>query len=384
MPRVGGLTLKLVLAFLIVALAGIAIVAFLSGRSTTREFESYRSHVEAMQDMMGGGMMGDGTMASTTAGLAQDFQQQVDRSLWIAGGASAAIAVLLAVILAYQIVRPLRRLTRAAAGVGQGLGFERLKASGRDEVGDLTQAFNTMADGLERSERLRRQMVADIAHELRNPLTVIQGNLEAVLDGVAPMDKSALEAVHGEVLHLGRLVSDLRDLSTAEAKALTLSIQKVEVEPLLRSQIEVFRPKAGAQGVDISLDVPAGLPTVQADPGRLEQIVFNLLDNAMRYTPKGGGVKVSAESSDSWVIIAVQDSGAGISSEDLPHVFERFYRADPSRARASGGSGLGLAIAKSLVEAHGGRLWVESEMGSGSIFRFTMPTPTPRSAVSRG
>ena len=378
MPRLGGLTLRLILAFLAVALVGIAIVALISGRSTTQEFETYRSHVEAMQGMMGGGM----GVAPAMTDQAQEFRQQVNRSLWIAGAVSAATAVALAVILAYQIVGPLRRLTRAAAGVGRGLGFERVEAPGRDEVGDLARAFNAMADGLEKSEHLRNQMVADIAHELRNPLTVVQGNLEAVLDGVVPMEKSTLEVVHGEVLHLGRLVSDLSDISSAEAKALKLTVQEVEVEPTLRSQVDVLRPKAGVQGVDISLEVPADLPRVMADPGRLGQVVFNLLDNALRYTQSGGWVKVSARPSGTWVLISVQDSGVGISAEVLPHVFERFYRADPSRARASGGSGLGLTIAKSLVEAHGGRIWAESEVGQGSTFYFTMPVGLARAAAS--
>ncbi len=380
MLRWRGLTVKLVLAFLGVALVGIGMAAFLTSRSTSREFNAYLSHQQAMNQMMGG-MMGGVTGAAPSAGLsdpAAEFKARVNRSLWVAGIASVGAAVVLGSLLAYQIGAPLRQLTAAARGVTRGKGFRKINVTSSDEVGELGMAFNAMAEAVEENERLRRQMVADIAHELRTPLTVAQGNLEAMIDGVAPLSREQVEVVHGEVVHLGRLVADLRDLSLAESGKLTLEPRAVDVAEVVRAQVGNFSAQEKAQGVTLAYDAPAGLPAVMADPDRLGQVLDNLLSNALRYTQAGGLVRVEARRDGSNVLVLVKDTGNGIPPDEIPHLFERFYRADRSRSRSTGGTGLGLSITKHLIEAHGGKVWAESEVGKGSTFYFTLPIAEQR------
>jgi two-component system OmpR family sensor kinase/two-component system sensor histidine kinase BaeS len=251
------------------------------------------------------------------------------------------------------------------------------------EVTGLAEAFNDMASSLEQAEAVRHDMVADIAHDLRTPLAVVQGNLQAILDGVYPLDRNEIASIHEQTLVLGRLVEDLRELAQAEAGKLDLQLQPVDSGALVEQIVGLYRETAAAYGVEIGLHQTAALPHVIADPDRVKQVLNNLLTNALRYTPAGGTIRVGvgsvasrAEGMANEVEISVADTGPGIAPEDLGRVFDRFWRADKSRSRQpgeAGGSGLGLAICRQLVEAQGGKIGVESELGRGSRFWFTLP-----------
>nr|MBA3869094.1 HAMP domain-containing histidine kinase [Anaerolineae bacterium] len=242
------------------------------------------------------------------------------------------------------------------------------KVQGADEVAEVAMAFNSMADALQRGEMLRRNLMADIAHELRTPLTVMQGNLRALLDGVYPLEMREVATLYDETRLLSRLVADLRELALVEAGQLPLNLQTVELKSTLSSSIEQFSLAAEAQDTHIEIS-EAPVPTVRADPDRLVQVMHNLLGNALRYTP-GGRITIATEQLANLVRIRITDTGTGIAAEDLPHLFDRFYRADDSRSGSN--SGLGLAIAKAWVEAMGGNIGVESNAGEGSSFWFTL------------
>ncbi|HHW87691.1 MAG TPA: two-component sensor histidine kinase, partial [Chloroflexi bacterium] len=229
-----------------------------------------------------------------------------------------------------------------------------------DEVGELTATFNQMAASLEKQESLRRNLMADIAHELRTPLTGIQGAIEAMQDGVFPADAENLAGLHAEVLLLNRLVDDLRTLANAEAGQLILERTQIDLAELCRRQVNAMQRRADERGIALTINCPAQTQLIEADGQRLNQVLLNLLDNALRHTPASGSVVVSLHADADHVYVTVTDNGAGIPAADLPHVFDRFYRGDRSRTRSTGGSGLGLAIARQIVEAHGGCMWVDS------------------------
>lgn len=305
----------------------------------------------------------------------QQFLARVNRSLLQAGVLAGVLGLILGLIIARNLAAPLSRLSTAAGQVAQGKFDQRVPIAGAAEVADVARAFNDMAAGLQQSEQLRQHMIADIAHELRTPLTVIQGNLRALLDDVYPLEKGEIATIYDETIVLNRLVSDLRELAKAEAGQLELHMHPLDTSALLRSALAPFEVNAAAQGIAIATQLPATLPTAQADPERVRQVLRNLLANALRYTPAGGTITLSAAqaANTGWLRVAVRDTGAGIAAADLPHVFERFWRADRSRSRDQGGSGLGLAIAKQIVEAHGGQIGATSEPSQGSEFWFTLP-----------
>lgn len=275
--------------------------------------------------------------------------------------------------LSRMISRPVVVLTDATRAVADGDLSVRVRTSYPGELGELASAFNQMAQELARADELRRNMTADVAHELRTPLSVIQGKMEGVLDGVYPAAAEHLEPILEETKVLAHLVEDLRLLAIAEAGQLKLEKQPVDVGDLLRDARVNFGPQADDRGVTLALDLPGELPPVMADRRRVSQVVSNLLTNALRHTPRGGCVRLSAAATGEAVEVAVADTGGGIPPQDLAYVFERFWRGEKSRSRAGGGSGLGLAIAKRLVEMHGGSIEVESTPGEGSTFRFTLP-----------
>jgi signal transduction histidine kinase len=301
------------------------------------------------------------------------FLAVVNRSILVGALMAGAIAGLVTLAVSHRIVRPIERLTAAARQMEQGDLTGRVSVRSGDEIGQLAAAFNAMADGLTRLEQLRRKMVGDVAHELRTPLTNIRGYLEAARDGLVRPDAALVNNLYEEVMLLNRLVDDLQELALAEAGQLPLECHPVDVGEVTRMAIEAIRPQTEARGLELSLDLPSDLPPVVADPHRIGQVLRNLFNNALEFTPPGGQVTLTARLDGTWVCLEVGDSGPGIAPEQLPFVFERFYRADPSRARATGGAGLGLAIVKQLVEAHGGRVWVKSTPGTGSWFGFTLP-----------
>jgi signal transduction histidine kinase len=300
------------------------------------------------------------------------FLETVNRAVLWAVLLVVAVSLIAATLLSRQLIDPLRQLTAAAEAMADGDLTQRVATRSQDEVGELAGAFNQMASDLEAAEGQRRQMTADIAHELRNPLSIIRGNLEAMFDGVYPADVEHLAPIYEETLLLQRLVEDLRLLSLAEAGQLRLMRSDVDVEELLRGIAEGAQAVAQDKGIVLQVDVPEPSRIV-GDADRLRQVIGNLVSNALRYTPAGGTIALRAhpigkQSKVGWVRIAVSDTGPGIPPEDLPHVFDRFYRGDPARGRTSGGSGLGLAIARALIEAHGGTIEVESGLGHGTTF----------------
>ncbi|MFC2056880.1 ATP-binding protein [Chloroflexota bacterium] len=286
---------------------------------------------------------------------------------------AVAIALLLTFFLSRRILAPVKALTLTANRLGQGDLSQRVQFSDKSELGELAQTFNSMANDLERMEQLRRNMVTDAAHELRTPLSNIHGYLEAIRDGVVTPDTATIHSLHEEVVLLSRLVNDLQELALAEAGELKMAPQTEDISELISQTVARTQVQAAIKGISLTIDLPSKLPLVNIDSYRIGQVLRNLLENAMAHTPKGDSIAVAARQQGSWVEISVADTGEGIPAEDLSNLFERFYRVDKSRSKATGGYGLGLTIAKRLVEAHGGKIEVQSEPGKGSNFTFTLP-----------
>ena len=305
--------------------------------------------------------------------LERTFLSSMFWVLVVAGIVGGAAAAAVAAILALQITAPARELKTAARRVAAGDLAQRVAVHSDDELGEVGTAFNEMATALARQEDLRRQLVADVAHELRTPLAVMRVELESLQDGLTKPTPEVVASLGEEVGLLSRLVEDLRLLSLMDAGQLSLQLQPVAPAEAVPRVLQQVSATAERKGVALRADLPADLPAVRADPDRLQQILLNLLNNALRHMPAGGTVRLSALAEGTALHVQVADTGEGIAAEDLPHVFDRFYRADASRSRATGGTGLGLSIARGLVEAMGGRIWVESSPGQGAAVHFTLP-----------
>jgi two-component system OmpR family sensor kinase/two-component system sensor histidine kinase BaeS len=287
-----------------------------------------------------------------------------------------ALASLLGGLAFRRIGTPLADVMAAADAVAEGDFSVRLREGVPGELGQMSRSFNRMIAELSRAEQQRRNLTADVAHELRTPLHVIQGNLEGILDGVYEASPDHISATLEETRLLARLVGDLQTLSLAETGQLPLHRSQFSAADLLADVATSFSKQAAEQGVDLQVEIPDGQDPIElyADPDRLDQVLSNLVDNALRYTPQGGRIALRASPSSDGVRLSVQDSGAGIPPEDLPYIFDRFWRGDRSRSRSAGaGSGLGLAIAKQLVQAHGGRIHIESQPGEGAKFMIDLP-----------
>ncbi len=284
----------------------------------------------------------------------------------------AVISLLLGVFLSRTLTHPIRELTRATHAVSEGDLTQQVPVRSSDELGELAQAFNKMSAELSRSVNVRRQMTADIAHELRTPLSLILGHAEAVHDGVLPPTHENFEIIREEATRLGNMVNDLRILSLADAGELPIQLQSSEPQRLIQEVASLYQFQAQRKNITFELDIDSQLPDIEVDPGRITQVLTNILDNALRHSPEGGRVILAAKRVGNRVELSVQDSGPGLSGNDLDRIFERFYRTDSSRQR-EGGSGLGLAIAKSIVQAHGGQVSAESEVGAGLKIRVSLP-----------
>jgi signal transduction histidine kinase len=303
----------------------------------------------------------------------QMFLDAVHRYILWAGLAGVGVAVLLSFVLTRRLLRPLSEMVLGARRVAQGDYGTRVQATSRDEVGELGRAFNAMADSLARIEELRKTMVSDVAHELRTPLTNIRGYLEALWDKVVEPTPQTLGMLQQEVLRLVRLVDDLSQLTRADAARALLSREPVNMAALVEEAVGLFAAPFAEGGIELERSVEEGLPAIAADRARLLQVLRNLMDNALSYTPRGGTATVSAARSGEGVRLTVTNRGAEIPAADLPFIFGRFYRVDKSRSRASGGAGIGLAIVKQLVEAHGGRVGAESADGTTRVW-VALPT----------
>jgi two-component system, OmpR family, sensor histidine kinase BaeS len=301
------------------------------------------------------------------------YLASTNRALWLAALGAMAIAVLLGVVLARTLTQPVRDLTRAIQAMARGELRQQVPVRSADELGTLTQAFNQMSADLARANELRRQQIADIAHDLRTPLTVITGYIEALRDGVLKPTPDRFETMNNEAQHLRRLVDDLRTLSLADAGELPMQRERVALHALLDRLASAYAPRAAERQIALAVSAGPDVPDVDVDPERMVQVLGNLVTNALRHTPAGGRIDLSAQAQGTRVALVVADTGEGMPADVLPHVFDRFYRGDPARSQQDGESGLGLAIAKSIVEAHGGTIAAASTPGHGTTFTIMLP-----------
>jgi two-component system sensor histidine kinase BaeS len=304
----------------------------------------------------------------------EEFIRRTNSMLLYSALSASIVALLLGIFLSRTLTRPIRELTEATRAMAEGnLGLQ-VPLRSNDEMGKLAEAFNTMSTDLARSTNARKQMTADIAHELRTPLSLIIGHAEAVHDGVLLPSKENFEIIRDEALRLEHLVNDLRTLSLADAGELSISPQPVSPQKLLNDLQTTYQHIASQKNVKIQLDAASDIPMLNIDPGRMTQVLTNILDNALRHTPEGGWINLVAQKVQDGVELSIQDSGPGIESEAANRIFERFYRTDTARHRDDGGSGLGLAIAKSIVQAHGGQIWAVSVPGNGLTVTIRLPS----------
>jgi signal transduction histidine kinase len=290
-------------------------------------------------------------------------------------GIALALLILVVFLFAGRELRrtalPVGDMLEAAGAIAEGDYSTRVEERGPSEVRALARAFNTMAARLQAEDQQRRNLLADVSHELRTPITVIQGNLEGLLDGIYPADPQHIAPILEETRVLSRVIDDLRTISLADSGALNLQRESTDLGELIDELASSFRMQAVAEDVAMHVDVQTGLPQLEVDATRIREVLGNLLANALRYTPRGGEITIRCwieAGDDKHLAIAVSDTGVGIATQDLPHIFERFYKTDESH-----GTGLGLAIAKSLVVAHGGKITATSEPGSGTTIRIILP-----------
>jgi signal transduction histidine kinase len=358
---------KLFVAFALVIAVGVVTLWVVIGLAAPRFFDL---QMGGMMGSSSGGMMG----AAMNAALAVAFRDALTEALLVGTAAAVITAIAASIFVTGRIVGPLRRLAAASGRIAAGHYTERVPVSSGDELGELAQTFNTMAGALEDTERRRRELIGDVAHELRTPIATLEGYLEGLLDGVVEPAPPTWARLHDEAGRLRRLVDDLQELSRAEARQIPLVIRPSDPAQIAATAIDRISGSFQEKGLELRTDLPPRLPLVKADPDRAVQVLSNLLTNALRYTPAPGCVELKVGASAGMVEFSVHDSGIGISAENLSQVFERFYRVDRSRSRALGGSGIGLTIAKALVEGMGGHIQAESAgPGQGSTFAFTLP-----------
>ena len=366
----GSLAWKLLLAQLLVIVAGATTLALVALAIAPGLF---RGHV---RDALGV------VPEDVAHHLDEAFDDAILLALGIAIAAAAATAAAVSWFLSVRIVRPIARLGQAAERIAHGSYSERVPVTGSDELSVLASAFNDMAASLESAEIRRRQLLSDLAHELRTPLATIEGYVEGVRDGVVPPTAETWSVLETESGRIRRLVDDLQKVSRAEERQLDLHVVPLAPDSIVAAAVQGAGPAYAAKGVALETAVADHLPAVAVDRDRIGEVLANLLENALRHTPPGGSVEVRAAGRGGEVAFAVSDWGEGIAPEHLSRVFERFYRVDSGRARVRGGSGIGLAIARALVEAHGGRIWAESEgPGLGACFTLTLPAARGRDPV---
>jgi signal transduction histidine kinase len=300
---------------------------------------------------------------------------ELARTNILAGVASLAVALAAALYLAVTLSRPLRRIRAGAEAMGAGDLEARVPESGDAEIRAVAEALNGLAETLQQEEELRKENVADLAHELRTPVMGLLARIEAAQDGVLADEAANLAAMHDEALRLTRLLDDLSSLAEAQRPGLLLDLEAVDLAGVARAQAAAFAPRFAEKGIAFAQELEPAL--VEGEPKRLEQVLANLLSNALRYTDPGGSVMVRLARADGRAVLDVRDTGIGIAEADVAHVFTRFWRGEKSRSRATGGAGIGLSIVRELVRAHGGEVTVQSAPGEGSVFRVTLPLAVP-------
>ncbi|MHB0877820.1 MAG: sensor histidine kinase [Anaerolineae bacterium] len=371
----GRLALRLFLSYLIVIVVAAGVLASSEQVGVARAFEAHLSMMPAaLREALG-------------AEFLTSLRASIGRAFLLAALASILAAVAISFLMSRRVVAPVRQMMLASQRIAAGHYDERVPVpdggspESLDELGQLALSFNEMTRHLESTEAMRRQLLADVTHELRTPLSSISGYMEGLIDGVLPAEPETFQKVSAEAERLQRLVQDLQELSRVEAGAYELKRERTDVAALATAVTAHLQVQFQGKGVSLSQDIPPGLPPVFADRDRILQVLTNLLGNALQYTPPGASVVVRAQRVRGEVELTVTDTGIGIDARDLPHVFTRFYRVDRSRSRTSGGTGIGLTIARHLVEAHGGRIWAESPgLGKGSTFHVSLPIAQPQSS----
>lgn len=308
------------------------------------------------------------------AEMRESFMIAVDEIMLISATVAFLSALVFSSYVARRIVGPVQQMMRASRRIAAGEYRERVPVAGMDELAELALAFNRMASMMEKTEQRRLELIGNVAHELRTPLSSIQVMVEGLVDGVLPADPATYAGFQREMTRLQRLVHDLQELSRVEAEQISLNRKLENIGVLVRSVADQLQPQFDDKAVTLKLDLAENIPPVSVDADRIGQVLVNLIGNALHYTPSGGHVSIHLDQQGDKLRVRIQDTGIGISAEHLPHIFERFYRVDKSRSRAGGGSGIGLTIAKHLIEAHGGKIIVTSPgLNQGSSFTFTIP-----------
>lgn len=355
---------KLLISYLLIIVVAFVVLA------ATANFHAgtaIQHHIADMEAALRGG-------PDQAPDLNASFHDAVNEVILVATLAGVAAAVAVSTITTGRIIGPLRAMMQASRRIASGDYHHRVQAVSEDELGELAVSFNRMAEALERTEQRRLELIGNVAHELRTPLSSIRGTLEALTDGVLAPEPATFLSAQREVTRLQRLVHDLEELSRAEAGQIPLNRQPAAPNELIQAAVERLRPQFEDKDVGLEVAASADLPALLVDSGRIMQVLLNLLGNALQYTSPGGRVTVQAATQRHQLLITIKDTGIGISDAELPHIFERFYRVDKSRSRAGGGSGIGLTISKHLIEAHGGEIWADSPgPGQGSSFYFTLP-----------
>jgi signal transduction histidine kinase len=353
------------LAMVVVALLSVGVAGLIMRAEASTAFADY---LQTLPTGMGRGMGAGRQMMMGAA--EQTFLAAVDKGILVGALFAIGLAAVVSGLSAYYLTRPLKRLTAAAQTVADGDLAHRVDIGGPLEVSRLGDAFNEMAASLSESEGLRRRLVADVAHELRNPIASLRAQAEGIAEGVLAPEPGRLASLADDTKQLSRLVDDLQELSAADAGRLTYRMEPVTLAPVVESEVLRARARAG-EHVDVVSECGDGI-TVMGDEGRLAQVLRNLLDNAMRHTDSGE-IRVSCSAAEGLAVVEVADTGEGIPAADLPYVFERFYRADAARARDTGGSGIGLAVSRRIVEDHGGTVFARGRFGGGAVVGFTVP-----------
>ncbi len=365
---------KLFISHLVIFL--IAVVILLA----TANFLASRGLIYDMPLTMGAAASETGQLDPDTAldgPWLQLFQAVVQQALLVASFAALVAAVVVSLFVSHRIVEPLHAISTVSQRLAQGFYRERTLIGSDDELAELSRNVNQLAETLEQTEQRRMALLADVAHELRTPLSTIEGYMEGLIDGVIRPNRETFTLVLSESVRLQRLIEDLMLLSRAEAGQIPIVPCSVDLRAMLESLVAQFQPQFAVDQVSLDLVIAPDLPPAWADPDRVNQVLINLLANAFRYTPGDGQVTLRAQTRADCLLITVQDTGVGIDPQHLTHLFERFYRVDKSRARVSGGNGIGLTIARHLVYAQGGEIWAESRgKGHGSSFHFTLPVDT--------
>ena len=371
------LGLKIFISYLGVIVVGVIVLTSAAELAVPSSFER---HLATMSSMMDGMMGGPRMRVDLEQDLFANFRAAVSEALVLATLAAFVAAVVVSLFVSQRVVAPIREMMAASQRIAEGKYHERVRVRGNlardelDELGQLAVSFNQMADKLEKTETMRRELIGDVAHELRTPLATIKGSMEGLIDRVIPPEASTFREIQREADRLGRLVSDLQELSQAEAGAFELNLKPVRVGDLLQGAVERLQRQYEDKGVSLGTKIHSADDRVLADEDRIGQVLINLLGNALQYTDSGGQVWIASERAGEIIQVRIRDTGIGIPAEHLPLIFTRFYRVDKSRSRVGGGSGVGLTIAKYLVEAHGGMINAESlGAGKGSTFTFTLP-----------